>query len=82
MPFEISQIIGNSGTYITAETYGFDIDQLAFSIRIAQLTGLTPSKEDTNYLLPKMHDDNLTLIGQNTLITNYMTTKYPANVPG
>jgi hypothetical protein len=45
-------------------------------IRIKALTGINPMRDDADWALNAIKDNDLMLAGQNTLITNYMMNKY------
>jgi hypothetical protein len=74
--FETVTFVGAPNVYSTYDTYGFDQYELTMGIRIKNLTGISPTRDDADYCLSAIRDNNLTLIAQNTLISNYMTNKY------
>lgn len=76
--FEISYPVGNPNTYDTFDTYGFDQYEWTMGIRINSLTGIIPTRDDADYCLTAIADNDLTLIDQNNLIIAYMANKYGA----
>jgi len=74
--FEITTIVGTIGIYGSYDVYGFDQYELTMGIRIKDLTGKLPTRDDADYCLSAIADPDLTLDQQNTIIINYMK-KYP-----
>jgi hypothetical protein len=74
--FEVSSTTGSPNNYTTSDTYGFDQNELNMGIRIKALTGINPMRDDADWALNAIKDNDLMLAGQNTLITNYMMNKY------
>lgn len=76
--FEQVTVIGNFGIYTTYDTYGFDQYELTMGIRIKALTGIDPTREDADYCLSGIVDNEMTFADQNAFILNYMS-KYVSN---
>jgi hypothetical protein len=76
--FQVSYPSGNSNTYTSYDTYGFDQYEWAIGIRIKYLTGINPTRDDADYCLTIIADNDMDLASQNAAIITYMTNIYGA----
>ena len=75
--FEKVTVVGDAGSYTSYDTYGFDINEFNMGIRIFNLTGKGPTRDDADYCLSAIANKNISIDEQNTIITSYMNDKHP-----